>query len=196
MLQKGKKCPTLIPRHFPTMTYKADPSRDTKLSTTTAPSPEAQRETKNQTTDFADAHRTLFLKFPMAACWLLAAVHAPLPTVLLCQASDAPRFPLIFVLVFGQFLRRSASFGLLSALGNGHVTGASSAVVAPLQRLIATDLATVVVAPVTPGSFHRISSSREEDIFLFNLLPFLSWCSCVRIPHDAIYWFLGKCHAS
>ena len=47
-------CPTLTTSHLPTMTYEADDSRDTILS---------------KTTDSADAHRLLFLKFPMAAFW-------------------------------------------------------------------------------------------------------------------------------
>ena len=45
---------------------------------------------------------------------------------------------------------------------------ASGAVVAPLQRLIATDLAAVLVAPVTPGLFHRLSSSRDKSLLIFS----------------------------
>lgn len=93
-----------------------------------------------------------------------AAVHVPRVTFLLCRASDAPRLPLILVLLLGQFLRRSAGFGPLRELGNDHVRGASSAVVAPPQRLRATDFAAVFGVPVTPGFPHRLSRSREEVI--------------------------------
>lgn len=70
---------------------------------------------------------TLFLEFAMVACW------SP-PFVLLCQLFPCvklqmlPVFRLFFVSLFGQVPRRWAGCGLLSALGNGLITGASSTV--------------------------------------------------------------------
>ena len=133
----------------------------------------------------------------MADYWLLAAIHARLQPFSCVKLQTFLVFRCFFVLLFGQFSCRSAGFGLLRALGNGRVTGASSAIVAPLQRLIPTDLAAVVVAPVTPGVSHRLSSSREKVIvYIFSKVPAFILCLGFRASgaHYAIYRFLGKYH--
>ena len=148
--------------------YKADPSRDKKSSTTT---------------DSANAH-----PLPQASddCLLVARRRTcSSPTFLLRRASDTPRFPYDFGFCSSANFSADRRAFLLTALGSGHVTGASSAVVAPLQRLVATGIAAVLLAPVTPGSSHCLCSSTEEAIvkrFKSSCLSFSSWFSCVWSP--------------
>ena len=144
--------------------HKTDTSRDQKIPRRP---PQAQRKTKNETTDSGDAFshplpqvsdgRLLVARRRSCSSANFSPACVELQTLLVLRE--------FFHYLVGQFLRRSAGFGLLSALGNGHVTGASSAVVASLQPLITTDL----TASRRGGHLEKKKQRKEKKICTY-------WC--------------------